>query len=206
MFFGLLSTFCEAKFYRTVVETINERVGRYLFFMLLTSAGMWSASTALLPSSFAMYTTTLAFGFALQPPSQYNPQRTFFATLLFAIGAIVGWPFSLALAIPFVLEELFIFGADRVSSATRASWMASRWKRLTAAGILASLVFVSRILLRFHQYINCHTRSQSLESTVLHMVAKLLFPGTSFVTISLEALNAAQTCTVPPRGTFTSSI
>jgi len=40
-----MSVFAEAAFYRVVVERIHERVGRYLFFMLLFSAGMWSAST-----------------------------------------------------------------------------------------------------------------------------------------------------------------
>jgi hypothetical protein len=45
IFLGVISTFCEVKFYRTVFEKINERVGRYLFFMLLTSAGMWNSST-----------------------------------------------------------------------------------------------------------------------------------------------------------------
>lgn len=41
---AVLSTLCEAKLCRTVVVRINERVGRYLFFMLLFSAGMWNAA------------------------------------------------------------------------------------------------------------------------------------------------------------------
>jgi len=50
---GAMSSFCEAKFFRTVAETINKRVGRYLFFAMLFSAGMWSASvcTSSLPRS-----------------------------------------------------------------------------------------------------------------------------------------------------------
>ena len=44
---GLVSMLCEVKLYRTVVEKINERVGRYLFIMLLSSAGMWNASTGI---------------------------------------------------------------------------------------------------------------------------------------------------------------
>ncbi|KAG6900525.1 hypothetical protein C0993_009478 [Termitomyces sp. T159_Od127] len=45
-----LSAFCvlaEASFYKVVADKINERVGRYLFFMLLFSAGMWNASAGL---------------------------------------------------------------------------------------------------------------------------------------------------------------
>lgn len=41
---AVASTLCEAKLYRMVVEKVNERVGRYLFFMLLFSTGMWNAS------------------------------------------------------------------------------------------------------------------------------------------------------------------
>lgn len=134
-------------------------MGRYLFFMLLFSAGMWNASAgilqslwfcdllnyfspALLPSSFAMYMTTFAFSYALAPSSAQNNQRTLAATLLFATGAIVGWPFALALSVPFVFEELFIFSADRVAPEIRILWMFNRWKRLFKAGLAASLIFV----------------------------------------------------------------
>jgi len=41
---GAISSFVEAKFFRAVVEAVNERVGRYLLFAMLFSAGMWSAS------------------------------------------------------------------------------------------------------------------------------------------------------------------
>ncbi|KAJ7070724.1 glycosyltransferase family 22 protein [Mycena amicta] len=142
-----VSVIAEAKFYRAVYEKINERVGRYLFFMLLFSAGMWNASAALLPSSFAMYTTTFAFSYALEPSSAQNSRRTLAATLLFATGAIVGWPFALALSVPFVLEELFVFSADRVAPEIRFSWMASRWKRLFSAGLTASVIFVPVVLI-----------------------------------------------------------
>lgn len=51
MFLGVISVLTEARFYRTVSEKINDRVGRYLFFMLLFSAGMWNASTGESPST-----------------------------------------------------------------------------------------------------------------------------------------------------------
>ena len=99
---------------------------------------------AFLPSSFAMYACTLAFAFGLAPPSVEDNRRTLIVTLLYATGAIVGWPFALALAIPFVFEELFILGADRVIPSTRRSWILARWKRLIGAGLVASLIFVSK--------------------------------------------------------------
>lgn len=92
-----------------------------------------------------MYASTLAFAFSVVPPSSENNRRTLLSTLAYATGAIVGWPFALALAIPFVIEELFILGADRVASSARGPWFVKRSTRLIGAGLAASLIFVSTI-------------------------------------------------------------
>lgn len=97
-----------------------------------------------------MYASTLALAFAMPPSSTENRRRTLLATLSFATGAIVGWPFALALAIPFVFEELFILGADRVAADVRVSWAIKRWTRLVGAGLVAALVFVSSLLMCFN--------------------------------------------------------
>ena len=57
--------------------------------------------------------------------------------------AYLGWPFALALALPFVFEELFIYGADLVAPEVKLSWMFRRWTRLFMAGLAALLIFVS---------------------------------------------------------------
>ncbi|RPD65012.1 glycosyltransferase family 22 protein [Lentinus tigrinus ALCF2SS1-6] len=142
MFLAVISTICEATFYRAVVDRINYRVGRYLFFMLLCNAGMWIASSAFLPSSFAMYANTLAMAYAMEPPSSGNMRRTLFATLAFATGALVGWPFALAVAIPFVLEELFLTGTDKATAESRPSWFVGRLKRMLTCGGVAALLLV----------------------------------------------------------------
>ncbi|KAI8981227.1 glycosyltransferase family 22 protein [Trametes punicea] len=147
IFLGLISSVCEVTFYRAVVERINYRVGRYVFFLLLFNAGMWTASTAFLSSSFAMYANTLAFAYALEPPSSGNTRRTLFATLAFAAGAIVGWPFALAVAIPFVFEELFVRGTDKVTPEARTSWLMGRWKRMVTSASVAALLFVPVVAL-----------------------------------------------------------
>ncbi|KXN88819.1 Alpha-1,2-mannosyltransferase alg9 [Leucoagaricus sp. SymC.cos] len=139
---AIASTITECAFYRTVVSKINERVGRYLFFMMLFNAGMWNASTAFLPSSFAMYTTAFAFSYALEPASLSNNRRTLAATLSFALGAIIGWPFALAISLPFVVEELLVFGSDRVAPQVKSSWLTQRWTRFLKAVATASLIFV----------------------------------------------------------------
>ncbi|KAL1757275.1 glycosyltransferase family 22 protein [Schizophyllum commune] len=138
---GLASTLIESYFYRSVYTHINERVGRYLFFMLSFNAGMWNAAPAFLPSSFAMHACTLAFAYAMEPCSIKNNRRTLAATVLFATAAIVGWPFSLALAIPFVYEELFVVGSDTAHKDT-ASVLRYRWIRFITYTLLAGLVAI----------------------------------------------------------------
>lgn len=147
------------------MEKINFRVGRYLFFMLMFSAGMWNSATganyhlypyvwccsdgstlAFLPSTFAMFANMQAFSYALDTPSTENKGRTLYATLYFALGAIVGWPFSLALSIPFVLEELLIAGNDRIRPESWRAWVIARSLRLYTAGACAALLFVSFFL------------------------------------------------------------
>ncbi len=54
---GTICTICEAKLYDTVRIKINNRVARYMLFMLLANAGMWNASTSeslVYPASFGL--------------------------------------------------------------------------------------------------------------------------------------------------------
>lgn len=99
--------------------------------------------TAFLPSSFAMYANTLGFAWSLEPPSHSNIKRTMYATLAFATGAIVGWPFALAVAIPFAVEELFVHGTDVVNRSNGVAWLALRWGRFAACVGTAALLAVS---------------------------------------------------------------
>ncbi|KAA1467884.1 asparagine-linked glycosylation 9 protein isoform a [Dentipellis sp. KUC8613] len=149
---AIVSSICEAKLFDTVKHKINNRVARYMFFMMATSAGLWNASSAFLPSTFAMYTTTLAYAFAIVPASNTDSRRTLIATALFATGAIVGWPFALALAIPFVFEELFLFAGDQVSSEARANWLVNRWTRLLLCGAAAAQIAVPVLLIDTYFY------------------------------------------------------
>lgn len=89
-----------------------------------------------------MYTTTLASAYAFQLPSITRSRRTLIATVLFALGALVGWPFASAIAIPFVFEEIFLLGADRVEPKDRSQWAMKRFLRLVQCGLAASLILV----------------------------------------------------------------
>jgi alpha-1,2-mannosyltransferase len=87
-----------------------------------------------------MYTTTLACAYAFETCSSSNYRRTLVSTLLFALGGIVGWPFALALAIPFIFEELVVTGADIVMPHARGLWMVGRFHRLLLAGLTSALI------------------------------------------------------------------
>ncbi|KAI0094255.1 glycosyltransferase family 22 protein [Irpex rosettiformis] len=137
---AFISATCEAFLYRTVVDKINYRAGRYLLFMMLFNAGMWNASVAFLPSSFAMYFNAIGFTYFIEPTNNSNFRRTLLATLAFATGALVGWPFAIAVALPFVFEELFLFGKDQVSPMNVTSWRIKRWTRLIQCGLVAALL------------------------------------------------------------------
>jgi len=73
--------------------------------ILVSSPGMFHASTAYLPSSFAMYTTMLGMSAFMD---WRGGSRTAQGIMWFGIGGIVGWPFAVALITPFLLEELVL--------------------------------------------------------------------------------------------------
>ena len=76
-----------------------------LFLMIMVfSPGMFHASAALLPSSFTMYTSMLG----LTAFIDWRGLKTARGIMWFGIGALVGWPFAGALAVPFLLEEMVI--------------------------------------------------------------------------------------------------
>ncbi|KIP10081.1 glycosyltransferase family 22 protein [Phlebiopsis gigantea 11061_1 CR5-6] len=139
---AFVSAICEAFLYRRIADKVNYRVARYFLFITLFSAGMWNASVSFLPSSFAMYANMVAFGFSLEAASNTNMRRTLYATLAFATGAIIGWPFSAAVAIPFVFEELYLYGQDTVAPKARTSWRIARWKRFATCGLVAALLLI----------------------------------------------------------------
>ncbi|KAI8333319.1 Alg9-like mannosyltransferase family-domain-containing protein [Chlamydoabsidia padenii] len=139
-------SFAEARLYRTVVEEINPHVGRYLMVALFFSAGMFHASTAFLPSSFAMYTTMMAFSFILQPPNQIDRTRTYASVFWLVLGGLA-WPFSGVIGIPFAIEELVVYGRDtkmdrqgQLQVAVRSTrWRLMRLVRLVEAVVISTL-------------------------------------------------------------------
>ncbi|TIB39057.1 hypothetical protein E3P86_01304 [Wallemia ichthyophaga] len=136
-YLALISSLIEASFYASVTKNLNPRVGRYVLLFLIGSAGMYISAIAFLPSSLTLYTTTLASNFALYPPTHTSngQKRCLFATMSFAVGAIAGWPFSLALSVPFVLEQLLMYSGG-------APVLKKRVQHLTKSAAISSLLFI----------------------------------------------------------------
>ncbi|KAG9304165.1 hypothetical protein G9A89_019727 [Geosiphon pyriformis] len=153
IFFSLLSAFCEAKFYRAVLDQLGNRVGRYMFIMLLTGAGMWNAATAYLPSTFAMYTTMLAFSYALGPVSSKNTKRPYRAIGFFAFGALYAWPFSAVVGLPLVFEEIFVRGTETSKVLSKnINWRAQRVKRVLGATFSGLLILIPVVAFDYFFY------------------------------------------------------
>ena len=89
-----------------------------------------------------MYLNTIGFAYFIEPTSNANFRRTLLVTLAFATGALVGWPFSIAVALPFAFEEMFLFAKDQVAPANVTSWRIKRWTRLVQCGLVAALLLV----------------------------------------------------------------
>jgi alpha-1,2-mannosyltransferase len=125
---------------------------------------MWSASTgelarvrvsaeltaAFLPSSFAMYTTMLASSFWFHPATTTptGTARATRATLCFAVGAIVGWPFTAVLGVPFVIEQLFLTGGEIAVGGEKSAIMQKRVSTLVKAVAIGASLAVSRVCTR----------------------------------------------------------
>lgn len=71
--------------------------------------------------------------------------RAYKATFLSAVGAIVGWPFSAALGIPFVLEQLFTTGGEIAVGQDKQNLMIKRWDTMLKAIALGASVSVSTV-------------------------------------------------------------
>ena len=100
--------------------------------MTIAAAGMFHAATAYLPSTLAMYTMMLGTTAFVDRSSGF---RTVEGVFWFAIGGLLGWPFSLAMVLPFTIEDLYL-------GVLKSGW-ANTVGRVFKAGVGALGVLVS---------------------------------------------------------------
>ncbi|KAL9062910.1 MAG: hypothetical protein Q9157_008548 [Trypethelium eluteriae] len=95
----------EAKLFSVISRTLNPRVAIMFLIIMVSSTGMFHASTAYLPSSFAMYTTMLGMAAFM---NWRGDIRTAEGVFWIGLGAVIGWPFAIVMAAPYILEELVL--------------------------------------------------------------------------------------------------
>lgn len=109
-----LTSLIEIRLTRSLSASFNTRVGNWFLFFSSVSTGMAHAGVALLPSSLAMQTTILATIHSLDSFRGDFIDSSTAALFWFLIGGIIGWPFALALSIPFGLYTLCV-GLSKIS-------------------------------------------------------------------------------------------
>jgi len=102
---AFVCAFCQTLMYQSVTLAINGRIGVIFLIALITSPGNFHASTAYLPSSFAMYMCMLG---AASFMNWRGGLKTTQGIMWFAVAGVLGWPFASALCAPFVLEEIVL--------------------------------------------------------------------------------------------------
>jgi alpha-1,2-mannosyltransferase len=103
---GLICAACETRLFSTIAKIVNPRVAIFFLMIMIFSPGMYHASAAYLPSSFAMYTAML--GFSSFMDWHDGSIKTAQGIFWFALGSLLGWPFAGALVLPFVVEEVVL--------------------------------------------------------------------------------------------------
>jgi alpha-1,2-mannosyltransferase len=101
---ALICTVCETRLY-LVIQARSRAVGLLFLAIMAFSPGMFHASAAFLPSSFAMYSSMLGLAAFLDGDHQHNVTE---GIMWFGIGAIIGWPFAAVLIVPFLAERAVV--------------------------------------------------------------------------------------------------
>ena len=103
---SLLAVVCagaETRLFYSISRAYSFTIACIFTIAMVTAPGMFHASVAYLPSSFAMYTSMLGLAAFIDI---WGGSKTKQGVTCFGIGAIVGWPFSAALIAPLFLDDL----------------------------------------------------------------------------------------------------
>ncbi|KAK6527847.1 mannosyltransferase [Orbilia ellipsospora] len=90
-----VASLSQTELYDGLSRVLGPDIGLIFLLISVSSAGMFQAAPAYLPSSFAMY--FVMFGTAAFLKASRHPVK---ALIFFSIAGLWGWPFSLALMIP----------------------------------------------------------------------------------------------------------
>lgn len=145
---GTVSAAVEAIFYRSIANNISPHIARYTLWAFVFSAAFFSAAPSFLPSTFAMWGVMLGSAIAMAPVDG-SRRHIVHSSLCFAAAVVIGWPFAVIMAVPVVLEQLFVRGTKEIVPAGQsAAWAANRAQRLSLALICGALVLVCLLMER----------------------------------------------------------
>ncbi|PHH64413.1 hypothetical protein CDD81_4634 [Ophiocordyceps australis] len=102
---GFVCALCQTILFQVICSMLNGRIGLIFLIATVTSPGNFHASTAFLPSSFAMYMCMLG---AASFMNWRGGLKTSQGIFWFAVAGVLGWPFAAALCAPFIAEELLL--------------------------------------------------------------------------------------------------
>ncbi|TKA74084.1 hypothetical protein B0A55_05225 [Friedmanniomyces simplex] len=119
IFLGFVCALCETRLFSKISATLNPRIAITFLAILATSPGMFHASVAYLPSSFAMYFSVLGMAAFMD---WRGGLRTAQGIWMFGIGACLGWPFAAAMVAPFLLEEIFLASISDKDGVIETAW------------------------------------------------------------------------------------
>lgn len=194
MALGAACAYCELHLVQVVSKRIGARVAAILAIVMMSSTGMFYASVAYLPSTFSMYTSMMGLAAFLGPENGLGTQR---GIAWFGLGAIVGWPFSAALILPLMVDELVYI---RLTGQVLGTF-----QRITAgiARILPLIVRSISFLNRSFEGPECtdidsHWTLLSTHSSFVELPSR---PGGSFPTTSSVGPPKAPISSVPSPGT-----
>lgn len=100
---GFICALCETRLFTNISAVLNPRIALTFLGIMATAPGMFHASIAYLPSSFAIYFVMLGMAAFMD---WRGGLRTAQGIWCIGTGACLGWPFAVAMSAPFLLEEL----------------------------------------------------------------------------------------------------
>lgn len=128
------NVFAEWKLYASVSTSLGPQCANWFIFLSSIAPGMSHGAVALLPSSLALGCVSLATSYVLLYVTTPQLLSALYAVAFFLYGGIYGWPFALALAIPF---GLFTFA----SSIQNPKYLLSfAIRALTIVGAMTALI------------------------------------------------------------------
>lgn len=188
---ALMCSASEAKLFSVISKTLNPRVAVMFMIVSISCTGMFHASIAYLPSSFSMYTTMLGMAAFMNWRGEI---RTAEGIFWMGLGGVLGWPFAMAMVIPYMIEELIIAWALQ-------DFKALFW-RLTD-GVVRVLVVLVGLPYLSHQEPLLRATRLSRAASMASFTGSLSVSRSTFYGTMSSVLAKDQTYMGQNRGTFT---